>query len=112
MQTVRSNVDAGNGLGELIDCHVSLTPRAKLSRKRNIGKRVLDHVSILVDVGDPELHGTAILGSDQTVGPGALPGDVQIHNFLLVVLHFLLLISKQKRVSPYDHSIPVVLCSA
>ena len=41
----------------------------------------------LAYLGDLNLHGGVILGSDESVGGTALAGDVEIHNFSFVVLH-------------------------
>ena len=38
-------------------------------------------------LGDLDLHGGVVLSSDESVGGGALAGDVQINNFSFVVLH-------------------------
>ncbi len=37
--------------------------------------------------GDLNLDGGVVLGGDESVGGGALAGDVKINNLLLVVLH-------------------------
>ena len=39
-----------------------------------------------------DLDGSVVLGGDESVGSGALAGDVEIHNFSFVVLHVCLLL--------------------
>jgi hypothetical protein len=41
----------------------------------------------LVEVAHVHLHGSVILRLDETVGPAALAGDVEVHVFTLSVDH-------------------------
>merc|ERR1740138_1322980 len=51
-------------------------------------RRVVTHVhTIRVDVGNVNLHSRLVVGHDQTVGGGALPGDVQVDVDALGVDH-------------------------
>lgn len=40
-------------------------------------------LSLLVDLGDVDLDGCVVLGGDETVGGGALAGDVEVDNLAL-----------------------------
>ena len=44
-------------------------------------------VSVRAYLGDLDLHGGVVLGSDESVGGRALAGDVEINNFSFVVFH-------------------------
>ena len=47
-------------------------------------------VSMFAYLSDLDLNRSVVLGSNQSVGSGALPGDVDVHNVSFVVLHLYL----------------------
>jgi hypothetical protein len=81
------NVNAGNILSKFNNSHVCLTPCSDLARQRNVGEGVLHHVAVLVDVGHSELDSALVSRRDEAVGPRAFSRDVQVNDFLSVVLH-------------------------
>ena len=50
--------------------------------------------SIATYFGDLNLDGGVVLGGDESVGGGALAGDVKINNSSFVVLHIFILFSE------------------
>lgn len=59
---------------------VSSLPKASVESVGDVGAGAL---SLLVDLGDVDLDGCVVLGGDETVGGGALAGDVEVDNLAL-----------------------------
>ena len=86
---------------ESVEAGISLASLAHEAGEGHDRVFATGHLAVLVNLkqgsesmnlsylGDLDLDGSVVLGGDESVGGGALAGDVEIHNLSFVVLHLL-----------------------
>lgn len=92
MSTLVGNLLGSKGGGialsdQFCQSHVSFTLEANVSSQAERCGIPSGNTSDGVDIGNIDLDSSVFLGGDQSVGPGAFTGDVQVHVDTVFVLH-------------------------